>query len=151
MATQLKDRVATRPIDKHVGIEFEGVDLTNLDDQTLADMRQALADHGMVFVRDQELTPEQHIAFARRWGEIDINNYFPANGGYPEIAEVRKAENQQTNIGGGWHTDVRRVRIALAGHEGDAAHDARGAFGRPYLQQGRHLFENRSGRGPEGA
>jgi taurine dioxygenase len=115
MAMQLKDRVATRPIGKHVGIEFEGVDLTNLDDQMLADMRQALADHGMVFVRDQQLTPEQHIAFARRWGEIDINKYFPANGGYPEIAEVRKAENQQTNIGGGWHTDHSYDQVPAMG------------------------------------
>ncbi len=115
MATQLLPRVRTKPISEHVGVEFENVDLNQLDDDGFAAMRQALADHGMVFVRDQQLTPEQHIAFARRWGTIDINNYFPANGGHPEIAEVRKAENQQTNIGGGWHTDHSYDQIPAMG------------------------------------
>lgn len=94
-----------RPLSAHVGVEALGIDVNALDSDGFAGLSQALADHGIVFIRDQQLTPEQHIAFARRWGDIDVNNYFPANGGYPEIAEVRKAENQQTNIGGGWHTD----------------------------------------------
>jgi taurine dioxygenase len=94
-----------RPLSKHVGVEAIGVDLNRLDDSGIDRMKAALADHGVVFVRDQQLTPEQHIAFARRWGTIDINNYFPADGGHPEIAEVRKSETQTTNIGGGWHTD----------------------------------------------
>ena len=115
MATQLLPRVRMKPISEHVGVEFENVDINHLDDDGFAAMRQALADHGVVFVRDQQLTPEQHIAFARRWGTIDINNYFPANGGHPEIAEVRKAENQQTNIGGGWHTDHSYDQIPAMG------------------------------------
>ncbi len=97
--------VQMRPLSEHVGVEASGVDLNTLDDAAFGSLRQAVADHGVLFVRDQSLTPEQHIAFARRWGNIDVNKYFPANGGHPEIAEVRKAENQQTNIGGGWHTD----------------------------------------------
>ncbi len=94
-----------RPLSEHVGVEATGVDLTRLDDATFAALSEAVAQAGVLFVRDQSLTPEQHIAFARRWGAIDVNKYFPANGGHPEIAEVRKAETQQTNIGGGWHTD----------------------------------------------
>lgn len=97
--------VTWHPLSEHVGVEARDVDLNALGDDTFGALRAAVADHGVLFIRDQSLTPEQHIAFARRWGEIDINRYFPANGGHPEIAEVRKAENQQTNIGGGWHTD----------------------------------------------
>jgi taurine dioxygenase len=115
MATQLLSRLQARPIGAHIGVEFEGVDLNRLDDAGLATMRDALAQHGVVFLRDQHLTPEQHIAFARRWGTIDINQYFPANGGHPEIAEVRKAENQQTNIGGGWHTDHSYDQVPAMG------------------------------------
>ena len=58
-----------------------------------------------IFFRDQKLTPEQHIEFARRWAPIDVNRFFKAVQGYPEIAEVRKEPEQKTNIGGGWHTD----------------------------------------------
>lgn len=94
-----------RPLAAHCGAEVTGVDVRSIDDEGLATIRQALADTGVVLLRDQQLSPEDHIAFARRWGDIDVNNYFPANGGYHEIAEVRKAETQFVNIGGGWHTD----------------------------------------------
>ena len=89
----------------HVGTEVTEVDLASISDVDLALLRQTLAESGMVAIRDQQLSPEQHIAFARRWGGIDINNFFPVSADYPEIAEVRKAEKQQSNIGGGWHTD----------------------------------------------
>ncbi|MFL0415676.1 TauD/TfdA family dioxygenase [uncultured Sphingomonas sp.] len=107
--------VEMRPLSDHVGIEAQGVDLNQLDEATFATLRDAVASHGVLFVRDQSLTPEQHIAFARRWGPIGVNKYFPANGGHPEIAEVRKAENQQTNIGGGWHTDHSYDQVPAMG------------------------------------
>ena len=94
-----------RPLAAHCGSEVTGVDVRAIGDAEMAAIRTALAETGVVLLRDQQLSPEDHIAFARRWGEIDVNNYFPANGGYPEIAEVRKAETQFVNIGGGWHTD----------------------------------------------
>ena len=97
--------VNLRPLSEHVGVEAVGIDLNTVEDQGFGALRKAVAERGVLFVRNQEMTPEQHIAFARRWGGIDINNYFPANGGHPEIAEVRKSETQTTNIGGGWHTD----------------------------------------------
>ena len=104
-----------RPLSEHVGVEASGVDLNALDETGMASLRDAVANHGILFVRDQSLTPEQHIAVARRWGDIDVNKYFPANGGHPEIAEVRKAENQQTNIGGGWHTDHSYDQVPAMG------------------------------------
>ena len=79
------------PMSAHCGAEVTGVDARTMDDADFAAIRSALADRGVVLLRDQRFTPEDHIAFARRWGDIDVNNYFPANGGYPEIAEVRKA------------------------------------------------------------
>ena len=59
----------------------------------------------MIFFRDQNLTPEQEITFARRWGEININRFFTSVNDYPEIAMVLKEPNQKKNIGGNWHTD----------------------------------------------
>ena len=100
---------------EHVGIEVSDVDLAAIDDAEFATIKDAVFQHGMVAVRGQAITPEQHIAFARRWGGIDINNYFPVNGEFAEIAEVRKAENQTTNIGGGWHTDHSYDQIPAMG------------------------------------
>ena len=100
---------------EHVGMEFSDLDIAAIDPDGLSVIKAAVADHGVVVLRDQSISPEQHIAFARAWGGIDVNNYFPANGGYPEIAEVRKAETQMVNIGGGWHTDHSYDQIPAMG------------------------------------
>ena len=98
--------VEIRPLSGAVGAEILGVDIgSDLGDAQFADIVRAYADHGVIFFREQTLTPEQHIAFARRFGEINVNRFFKPVEGYPVIAEVRKEPEQRTNIGGGWHTD----------------------------------------------
>ena len=97
------------------GAEVLGVDLNRLSDDDLATVRKAYADNGVIFFRDQKLSEDDHIAFARRWGEIDINKFFPHIDGYPEIAKVGKEKEQKTNIGGGWHTDHSYDEIPAMG------------------------------------
>lgn len=97
--------INVRKLSGGCGAEVLGVDLRSLSNSQMDEIRQAYIDHGVIFFRDQTLTPEEHIAFARRWGQIDINRYFPATAEYPEIAEVRKEKTQKENIGGNWHTD----------------------------------------------
>jgi len=88
------------------GIFVDNIDLAqDTSDTTTAALRRALGDHGVLFFRDQDLSPEQHIALAERFGEVNINRFFGHVEGYPMIAEVRKEPDQQANIGGGWHTD----------------------------------------------
>lgn len=95
-----------RPLSGALGAEIHGVDLsTDLEEVTFGAIRQAFLDYGVIFFRDQDLTPDQHLAFARRWGAIDVNRFFHPVEGYPEIAEVRKDPHHQSNIGGSWHTD----------------------------------------------
>ena len=95
-----------RPLSPVIGAEVLGVDLgSSLSNAVVDAIAQAYADHGVIFFRDQHLEPEQHIAFARRFGEINVNRFFKPVPGYPLIAEVRKEPEQHTNIGGMWHTD----------------------------------------------
>jgi alpha-ketoglutarate-dependent taurine dioxygenase len=100
---------------ENCGAEVLGVDLNHLGDGDMAAIRQAYADHGVIFFRDQKLTPDQHIAFAKRWGEIDVNKFFPHIDGYREIAKVGKEKEQKTNVGGGWHTDHSYDQIPAMG------------------------------------
>ncbi|MGD0107409.1 MAG: TauD/TfdA family dioxygenase [Rhodopila sp.] len=89
-----------------VGAEITGVDLSEpLAPSARDTIRETLADRGVVFFRDQSLTPEQHIGLARQFGEINVNRFFAHADGYPEIALVQKEPQQTRNIGGGWHTD----------------------------------------------
>jgi taurine dioxygenase len=95
-------------IQKHAGgcgVEVQGVQLASIDDSELEALRKAFREHGLLFFRDQRLAPADHLAFARRWGPIVQNKFFPEDAEYPDIAEVRKEPDQQTNIGGGWHAD----------------------------------------------
>jgi len=97
------------------GAEVLGIDLSNLSDSELAGVKKAYADYGVIFFRDQKLTEDQHIAFAKRFGEIDVNKFFPHIDGYREIAKVGKEKEQKTNIGGGWHTDHSYDEIPAMG------------------------------------
>jgi taurine dioxygenase len=94
------------PLTTTLGAIITGVDLAKpLSHHDFTTIRQAFSRYGVIFFRDQHLSPEQHIAFAKRWAPIEINPFFKAVPGYPEIAEVRKDAAQATNIGGDWHTD----------------------------------------------
>ncbi|KJS23888.1 MAG: taurine dioxygenase [Hyphomonadaceae bacterium BRH_c29] len=88
-----------------VGAEITGVDLKTLTEAEFDAIRQAYADHGVIFFRDQDLTEDDHIAFAERWAPINVNRFFAAHPDYPQIAMVAKEKEQKDNIGGGWHTD----------------------------------------------
>jgi len=100
------NHLEVRPMSGTAGAEIGGVDLSgSLAGATIAEIRRVLADYGVVVFRDQWLTPEQHIAAARRFGEVNVNRFFAHAEGYPEIAMVSKEPDQTGNIGGGWHTD----------------------------------------------
>jgi len=88
-----------------VGAEVHGVDLREVDDDAFRTIERALGEHGVVFFRGQKLEPEDHIAFAERFGPVNVNRFFHPVEGHPKIAEVLKEADQKVNIGGGWHTD----------------------------------------------
>ena len=114
--TQRNDAIDVRPLSGALGAEVHGVDLAeDLSDSTFTEVRRAFHEHGVIFFRDQALTPEQHIAFARRWGAINVNRFFRPVDGYPMIAEVSKEPGQKENIGGGWHTDHSYDQVPAMG------------------------------------
>jgi len=106
----------TVPLAPKCGVEITGVNLASVDGRELDSIKQAIFTHGVALFRGQDdFTPEAHIAFAQRWGGIDINNYFPLTDAFPEIAVVGKRADQTTNIGGGWHTDHSYDQIPAMG------------------------------------
>lgn len=108
--------IQVRSVSSALGAEVTGIDLSKeIRENALAELRRAFAEYGVLFFRDQDLTPEDHVRFARCWGEININRFFTPVAGYPMIAEVRKEPEQRTNIGGGWHTDHSYDEIPALG------------------------------------
>ena len=73
-----------RPTSGALGAEILGVDLAQPLSPSQADeIRGALAEHGVIFFRDQKLTPEQHIAFAGSIAPINVNRFFKSMPGHP--------------------------------------------------------------------
>lgn len=99
-------KITFEPSGGGVGAFVKGLDLAEgIGDNVAGLLREALGEHGVLFFRKQNLTPEQHIAIATHFGEINVNRFFAKVEGHPQIAEVRKEPAQRGNIGGEWHTD----------------------------------------------
>ncbi len=108
--------ISATPLSPALGAEIGGIDIAaGIDDAQFAELRQAFIDYGVIFLRDQEITPDQHVAFAERWGKININRFFRPVDSHPMIAEVRKEPEQKTNIGSIWHTDHSYDQIPALG------------------------------------
>ena len=100
-------RLEIEPLSGALGAEIRGVELSrDLDAETIAEIRQALLSHLVIFFRDQDVTPAQHLAFARRFGETVAYPLLPPLEGYPDIVEVVKLETETVNFGGLWHSDM---------------------------------------------
>ncbi|MCZ6579661.1 MAG: TauD/TfdA family dioxygenase [Gammaproteobacteria bacterium] len=104
------------PVSREVGAEISRVDIAaGISDEQFSELKQAFSDYGVIFLRDQDITPDQHIEFARRWGEINVNRFFQPVETHPQIAEVRKEPHQKANIGAAWHTDHSYDQIPAMG------------------------------------
>lgn len=102
-----------RPLGGPLGAEVIGLDLNRpVADHELASMRAAFVKHGVLVFRDQRITPEQHIAFSRRFGPLQVhvlNRFHLAN--HPEILIVSNVVEDGKPIGlvdagADWHSDL---------------------------------------------
>lgn len=102
--------------DAPLGAEITGLDLAQPVDQiALNAIEDIFHDRGVIVFRDQLLTEEQHIAFSRRLGELEIHvaaEYL--RPGYPEILVVSNVIENGRNIGLAdagqyWHSDLSYI------------------------------------------
>ncbi len=101
-----------KPLSDALGAEILGADLARpLADAEFEPIHQAFLDHRMVVIRGQKLVPEDHIAFARRFGDLE-----PQNGAeylLPGHSEIIQLSNEikdgkpigVINAGDFWHSD----------------------------------------------
>ena len=95
-----------RPLTGSLGAEIHGLELRKpLDRETVEALEQALVDHLVIFFPKQDLSPEEHIAFGRHFGELftDHPAYLPTLEGYPEMVVLSSDSYGQVDI---WHTDI---------------------------------------------
>jgi len=87
-----------------LGAEIRGADLAALDDDGFAQVQAALLEHLVVFFPDQDLTPDEHRAFAVRFGEPEIHPFIPKlDDDHQEIVVLDSDKGAKADV---WHTDV---------------------------------------------
>jgi len=99
-------RITVTPIAGALGAEIGGVDLNDLDDETVGEIRAAWLQHLVVFFREQDLDSDAFVAFARRIGEPIEYPFVRGFDDHPEIIAVKKLPNETVNFGGIWHSDT---------------------------------------------
>ena len=98
--------ITVTPIAGALGAEIGGIDLSQpLAAEDITAMRAALLQHLVIFFRDQKLTSEQYMAFARAFGEPVEYPLIKGIDGFPFITEIVKREDDKANFGGIWHAD----------------------------------------------
>ena len=102
------------PTGAALGAEIRGVDLSRpMDDRTFAAIERAYNDHGVLFFRNQRITPQQQVAFTRRFGEIEFN-IFGERWSVPDCPEIVVVSNITDDgkpigikrAGENWHSDM---------------------------------------------
>lgn len=97
----------TRKIAGALGAEISGIDLSSpLDAAQAQEVRQALLDHQVIFLRDQNISPQRFLDFASAMGEPIEYPFVRGIDKYPQIIEVKKLETETVNFGGIWHSDT---------------------------------------------
>lgn len=97
--------LAHRPISPRFGSELEGINLADMTDAQVEAFQQLAAERGVMVVRDQQMTGEQQVEFARRLGEL---TKYPVKGpgALPELLVIHADENSKQVAGQGWHSDI---------------------------------------------
>ncbi|HZV56205.1 MAG TPA: TauD/TfdA family dioxygenase [Sphingobium sp.] len=105
------EHIEVRPLSVFTGAEIHGIDLRKpLAPAAVRAVRQALARWKVVFFRDQHIDHEQHLAFARLFGDPTHAHPYDANPpeGYPQIRTI-SSRSTSGRRGERWHTDVTGV------------------------------------------
>lgn len=107
--TQLQnyEHIEVRVLSPAAGAEISGVDLSQpLAPQVIDDIKRVFLEHLVIFFRDQRLSVEQHKAFGRVFGSLNVHPQYVALDGDPEIFPVVKEATDANNIGDIWHSDI---------------------------------------------
>jgi taurine dioxygenase len=95
-----------RTLTPAIGAEISGLDLARLDDDGFAVLHRTLLDRLVIVLRDQALSPEDHLAFARHFGELEpphpVFAHLPA---HPQVSVLENKDGQGI-YNDEWHTDV---------------------------------------------
>ena len=109
IAEKTRPDIATldiRPLTPAIGAEILDIDLGAPSiSERVPDIRAALLRHGVIFFREQRLTQEQQIAFARHFGELEVHPATPKDQANREVLRIAHGPDSRGQEND-WHSDV---------------------------------------------
>ncbi|WP_233887099.1 TauD/TfdA dioxygenase family protein [Paraburkholderia flagellata] len=97
------------PLTCAIGAELIGVNLADavVDHGLFAEIKAALLRHKVLFLRDQSISRAEHVAFARRFGELEDHPVAPSHPDAPGLVQIYKSPDQPADrYENAWHTDA---------------------------------------------
>lgn len=108
-ASSLTRSMVVSPLTCSIGAELTNVHLGAAaeDDGLLNEIRQALLKHRVIFFRDQDITRAEHVAFARRFGELEDHPVVGSHPDHPGLVQIYKTPDSPLERNeNSWHTDA---------------------------------------------
>jgi len=101
------ERISVSRMAGALGAQLGNVDLAQPHDpKQLDEVRDALHEYGVIVLRDQDITSDQYLAFARHFSDILPYPLVSGLPDHPDIVPVLKREEERVNFGGIWHSDT---------------------------------------------
>ena len=89
-----------------LGAEVNGINLKDSSDKNWEVINNLMLEHKVLFFRNQNITPEEQINLAKKFGPLEKHVYVKNLKGYPEIIRIIKGADEKHQWGETWHTDV---------------------------------------------
>src|SRR5512144_2218805 len=108
-AAALKSSIQVEPLTCAIGAELSNVNLgaASRDPALVAEIRQLLLKHRVLFFRDQDSTRAEHVAFARHFGELEDHPVAGSDPENPGLVRIYKSpESPNDRYENAWHTDA---------------------------------------------
>jgi len=100
------ERINVKPIAGALGAEIEGVNMAEpMGNQVFQEVHDALMEHQVIFLRNQHVSPGEHVAFARQFGTLHVHPYAPSLDEHPEVL-ILKSSKENRSAANAWHSDV---------------------------------------------
>tara|TARA_Y100001960_G_C14511917_1_gene746912 strand:- start:88 stop:915 length:828 start_codon:yes stop_codon:yes gene_type:complete len=89
-----------------LGAEVKGINLKDSTSENWDKINQLMLEHKVLFFREQEISSQEQIDLAKKFGPLEMHAYVKGLPEYPEIIRIKKGANEKHQWGETWHTDV---------------------------------------------
>ena len=106
LSEQAFETITVSPLSPTIGAEIGGFRMgPDVPDEQIAEIKRALLDWKVIFFRDQDVSVADHVAFGRKFGELEVHPFTPNLDEHPEVVVIHHDENSKRGQNQ-WHSDV---------------------------------------------